>query len=165
MKKVGVKLMESVKIGDRAPGFSLPSESGESVDIGDYIGRKPVVLFFYPRDNTAVCTREACAFRDSYGEFRNIDGAEVFGISSDPVESHKRFSSEYGLPFKLLSDENGAVRKLYGVPKTFGILPGRVTYVIDRVGIVVHIISSQLGYKKHVGEAIKALRASDKEKP
>src|SRR3990167_764257 len=165
MKRVGVKLMESVKIGDRAPGFSLPSESGETVDIGGYIGRRPVVLFFYPKDNTAVCTREACAFRDSYDEFRNIDGAEVFGISSDPVESHKRFSSEYGLPFRLLSDGKGAARELYGVPRTLGILPGRVTYVIDRKGIVVQIISSQLAYKKHVGEAIKALKTSDKEKP
>ena len=152
-------MSESVKIGDRAPGFSLPSESGENVDIGNYIGKIPVVLFFYPRDNTAVCTKEACAFRDSYDEFRNIDGAEVFGISSDPVESHKRFSSAYKLPFKLLSDEKGAVRELYGVPKTLGILPGRVTYVIDGNGIVIQIISSQLGYKKHVEEALKALKA------
>ena len=152
-------MSESVKIGDRAPGFSLPSESGETVDIGNYIGKIPVVLFFYPRDNTAVCTKEACAFRDSYDDFRNIDGAEVFGISSDPVESHKRFSSAYKLPFKLLSDEKGAVRELYGVPKTLGILPGRVTYVIDRNGIVIQIISSQLGYKKHVEEALKALKA------
>ena len=159
MKKEGVRLSESVKIGDRAPGFSLPSESGETVDIGNYIGKIPVVLFFYPRDNTAVCTKEACAFRDSYDDFRNIDGAEVFGISSDPVESHKRFSSAYKLPFKLLSDEKGAVRELYGVPKTLGILPGRVTYVIDRNGIVIQIISSQLGYKKHVEEALKALKA------
>lgn len=157
--------MKPVKIGDRAPVFSLPSESGETVNMGDYIGKRPVVLFFYPKDNTAVCTKEACAFRDSYEEFRDIDGAEVFGISSDPVESHKRFSSEYRLPFRLLSDENGAVRELYGVPKTLGILPGRVTYVIDGKGIVVHITSSQLGYKKHVGEAIKALRAVDEEKP
>jgi len=165
MKKERVKLMKPVKIGDRAPVFSLPSETGVVVDIGDYIGKKPIVLFFYPKDNTVVCTKEACAFRDSYEEFRDIDGAEVFGISSDPVESHKRFSSEYRLPFRLLSDENGAVRELYGVPKTLGILPGRVTYVIDGKGIVVHITSSQLGYKKHVGEAIKALRAVDEEKP
>lgn len=165
MKKEGVESMEPVKIGDRAPAFSLPSESDEIVDIGDYIGRKPVVLFFYPKDNTAVCTREACAFRDSYDEFRNIVDAEVFGISSDPVESHKSFSIEYKLPFKLLSDENGTVRELYGVPKTLGILPGRVTYVIGGKGIVIRIISSQLGYKKHVGEAIKALMAVDKEKP
>jgi len=157
--------MKPVKIGDRAPVFSLPSETGVVVVIGDYIGKKPIVLFFYPKDNTVVCTKEACAFRDSYEEFRDIDGAEVFGISSDPVESHKRFSSEYRLPFRLLSDENGAVRELYGVPKTLGILPGRVTYVIDGKGIVVHITSSQLGYKKHVGEAIKALRAVDEEKP
>ncbi len=155
---------ESVRIGDLAPGFSLPSESGEIVDIRDYIGRKPVVLFFYPGDNTPVCTREVCAFRDSYGEFMNIDGADVFGISSDPVESHKRFSSKYNLPFKLLSDENGAVRELYGVPKTLGILPGRVTYVINGRGIVIRIISSQLGYKKHVDEAIRALRLSDDQK-
>jgi len=158
-------LPESVKIGDMAPAFSLPSDSGEAVNISDYLGKRPIVLFFYPRDNTAVCTREACAFRDSYDEFRNIDDAEVFGISSDPVESHKRFSSEYRLPFKLLSDENGAVRGLYGVPRTLGILPGRVTYVIDGEGIVIHIISSQLGYKKHVEEAIRALRGSENEVP
>jgi peroxiredoxin Q/BCP len=156
---------EPVRIGDRAPSFSLPSESGEHVHLGDYIGRKPVVLFFYPKDNTAVCTKEACAFRDSYGEFRNLDGAEVFGISTDPVESHRRFSSEYRLPFRLLSDEKGAARELYGVPRTLGILPGRVTYVIDRQGIVIRIISSQLDYKKHVGEAIKALKATDRMSP
>jgi peroxiredoxin Q/BCP len=158
-------LSESVRIGDRAPAFSLPSESGETVNIGDYLGKRPMVLFFYPRDNTAVCTREACAFRDSYDEFRIIDGAEVFGISSDTVESHKRFSSEYGLPFRLLSDEDGAVRGLYGVSRTLGILPGRVTYVIDGGGIIIHIISSPLGYKKHVEEAIRALRGSENEAP
>ncbi len=150
---------EPVKVGDRAPAFSLPSESGETVNVGDYIGRRPMVLFFYPKDNTAVCTKEVCAFRDSYEEFSRIEGAEVFGISSDPVESHKRFASEYKLPFRLLSDEKGAVRELYGVPRTLGILPGRVTYVIDGSGVVIHIISSQLGYKRHVEEAIHALRA------
>jgi thioredoxin-dependent peroxiredoxin len=153
-------LSEPVKIGDRARAFSLPSENGETVNIGDFIGRGPVVLFFYPKDNTVVCTKEACAFRDSYDELTGIDDAEVFGISSDPVESHKRFSSEYRLPFRLLSDEKGAVRALYGVPKTLGILAGRVTYVIDGKGVVIHIISSQLGYKKHVEEAIEALRRS-----
>jgi peroxiredoxin Q/BCP len=158
-------LPKPVSIGNRAPSFSLPSENGETVDIGDYIGKKPVVLFFYPKDNTVVCTKEACAFRDSYAEFREIDGAEVFGISTDPVESHRRFSSEYRLPFRLLSDEKGAVREIYGVPRTLGIFPGRVTYVIDRDGKVIHIISSQLDYKKHVVEAIKALKARNSEKP
>jgi thioredoxin-dependent peroxiredoxin len=153
-------LSEPVKISDRARAFSLPSENGDNVNLSDFIGRGPVVLFFYPKDNTVVCTKEACAFRDSYDELRAIDDAEVFGISSDSVESHKRFSSEYRLPFRILSDENGAVRALYGVPKTLGILAGRVTYVIDGKGVVIHIISSQLGYKKHVEEAIEALRRS-----
>ncbi|KAB2834329.1 MAG: peroxiredoxin [Candidatus Dadabacteria bacterium] len=155
---------DPVKIGDRAPVFSLPSESGESVSLGDYIGKKPVVLYFYPKDNTVVCTKEACAFRDNYEEFRRLEGAEVFGISSDPVESHSSFSREHGLPFRLLSDEKGTIRELYGVPKTIGIFPGRVTYVIDGDGIVIHIISSQLGYKKHVEEALWALRSSQKGK-
>lgn len=153
-------MSKPVKIGDRAPAFSLPSESGDTVNIGDYIGKRPIVLFFYPKDNTVVCTKEACAFRDSYDEFRGIDDAEVFGISSDAVESHKRFSYGYKLPFKLLSDGNGAARTLYGVPKTLGILAGRVTYVIDGEGIVIQIITSQIGYKKHVVEAIEALRRS-----
>jgi len=157
-------LSEPVKIGDKAPVFSLLSDNGETVSLGNYIGKKPVVLYFYPRDNTAVCTKEACAFRDSYDEFIRLDDAEVIGISSDPVESHKSFSSSYRLPFRLLSDEKGAVRELYGVPRTLGILPGRVTYVIDREGIVIHIISSQLGYKKHVEEALQALRSSQNEK-
>ena len=157
-------MSEPVKIGDRAPLFSLPSDSSETVSLGNYIGKKPVVLYFYPRDNTTVCTKEACAFRDSYDEFRRLDDAEVFGISSDPVESHKSFSSSYRLPFRLLSDEKGAVRELYGVPRTLGILPGRVTYVIDREGIVIQIISSQLGYKKHIDEALQALRSSRNEK-
>jgi peroxiredoxin Q/BCP len=157
-------MQDPVKIGDRAPVFSLPSESGKPVNLGDYIGKKPVVLYFYPKDNTIVCTKEACAFRDNYDEFRRLEGAEVFGISSDPVESHKSFSSEHRLPFRLLSDEKGAVRELYGVPKTLGIFPGRVTYVIDVDGIVIRIISSQLGYKKHVEEALQALRFSQNEK-
>jgi len=151
-----------VKIGDRAPVFSLPSGSGETLSLNNYIGIKPVVLYFYPKDNTVVCRKEACAFRDNYDEFRRLEGAEVFGISSDPVESHNGFSSEHRLPFRLLSDEKGAVRELYGVPRTFGILPGRVTYVIDREGIVIRIISSQLDYKKHVEEALQALRKSQK---
>jgi len=128
------------------------------VDLRDYIGRKPVVLYFYPKDNTTVCTKEACAFRDNLDEFAKIDNAEVIGISSDSVDSHNRFSAEHNLPFKLLSDEEGKVRELYGVPKTLGLLPGRVTYVIDREGTVRHVFSSQLDYKKHVQEALRSLK-------
>lgn len=154
---------KELKVGDRAPHFGLPSGSGETVRLEDYAGKRPVVLYFYPKDNTMVCTKEACAFRDRFDEFRNIDGAEVLGISSDPVDSHERFSSEYNLPFKLLSDVNGTVRDLYGVPKTLGIVPGRVTYVIDKNGIIRHIFSGQLNYLKHVTEAIEALRRLEKD--
>ena len=157
-------MSEPVKIGDKAPLFGLPSESGETVSLADYIGKKPIVLFFYPKDNTVVCTKEACAFRDNYDEFRRLEGAEVFGISSDPVESHQDFSSEHSLPFGLLSDEKGTVRELYGVPKTLGLFPGRVTYVINLDGLVIKIISSQLDYKKHVEGALMALRSSRNKK-
>lgn len=152
---------KAVKEGDKAPAFSLPSGGGGVVSLGDFLGKRPVVLFFYPRDNTAVCTREACEFRDRYEELTGINGAEVLGISSDPPESHVKFSGAHKLPYTLLSDEGGRVRELYGVPKTLGILPGRTTYVIDSEGVVRRIFSSQLDYKKHVQAAIDALRALD----
>jgi len=112
------------------------------------------VLFFYPKDDTPECTKEACAFRDGYEEFSKLD-AEVVGISSDSVESHRSFAKKHGLPFTLLSDEGGKVRKLYGVPNTLGLFPGRVTYVIDEQGVIRHVFSSQLGTKRHLEEALK----------
>lgn len=152
-------MAKRIRPGDKAPIFSLLSEQGEEVNLGDLIGHSPIVLYFYPKDNTAVCTKEACAFRDSFDEFRDIQDARVIGISSDSVESHKQFSRDYDLPFTLLSDPGGKVRKLYGVPKTLGLLPRRVTYVIDKEGIVRHIFSSQLNYQKHVEEALSALKS------
>lgn len=152
-------MAEKVKVGDQAPIFSLQSEDDETVYLSGLIGKSPIVLYFYPKDNTAVCTKQACAFRDSFEEFRDIEDAIVLGISSDSVQSHKNFSEEYKLPFALLSDPGGRVRKLYGVPKTLGLLPGRVTYVIDKEGIVRHIFSSQLDYKKHIEEALSALKS------
>jgi len=146
-----------VGVGSKAPDFSLPSQSGEMVNLKDFLGQKPVVLFFYPKDDTPGCTKEACAFRDDYAEFGKLD-AEVIGISSDSVDSHRRFASKHDLPFTLLSDEGGKVRRLYGVPSTFGLFPGRVTYVIDEEGMVRHVFSSQLGVEQHVKEALKALR-------
>lgn len=148
-----------IKVGDKAPLFSLQSQDDETIYLSGLIGKNPVVLYFYPKDNTTVCTKEACAFRDSFDEFRNIQGATVFGISSDTVESHKQFSEDYGLPFTLLSDPGGRVRKLYGVPKTLGLFPGRVTYVIDKDGTVRRIFSSQLNYRKHVEEALSSLKS------
>jgi thioredoxin-dependent peroxiredoxin len=147
-----------VEVRSVAPNFTLPSQTGEMVSLGTFIGKKPVILFFYPKDDTPGCTKEACAFRDEYEGFRKLD-AEVIGVSSDSVESHRSFAVRHDLPFTLLSDEGGKVRKLYGASNTFGIFPGRVTYVIDTEGVVRHIFSSQLAVEKHVEEALEALRS------
>ena len=146
-----------VKVGSVAPDFTLPSQAGEMVSLEEYFGRKPVVLFFYPKDDSPGCTREVCAFRDYFEEFGKLD-AEVIGISSDSVESHKRFDVEHDLSFTLLSDEGGNIRRLYGVPRTFGLFPGRVTYIIDQEGVVSHVFASQLSVERHVQEALTALR-------
>jgi peroxiredoxin Q/BCP len=145
-----------VQVGGTAPDFTLPAHSGAPVSLGDLLGEKDIVLYFYPRDNTAVCTAEACAFRDSYELFQEA-GAEVIGISSDSVESHQQFAAAHRLPFLLLSDEDGLIRKRYGVPTAFG-LPGRVTFVIDRRGVVRHICFSQFTSQKHVDQALATLR-------
>ena len=145
-----------LKVGDAAPDFALPSQTGEPVNLKDLVGSKEIVLYFYPKDDSSGCTAEACAFRDSYEVFKER-GAEVVGVSSDSVDSHKGFASRNNLPFILLSDEDGKVRKLYGASSRFGLLPGRVTYIIDRRGIVRHIFSSQLNPKKHIDEALETL--------
>ena len=152
------RIKDRVKVGSVAPDFTLPSQAGEMVSLKDFLGRKSVVLFFYPKDDSPGCTREVCAFRDYFEEFGKLD-AEVIGISSDSVESHKRFAVEHDLSFALLSDEGGNIRRLYGVPKTFSLFPGRVTYVIDREGVVRHVFASQLSVERHVQEALTALRS------
>ncbi len=159
VKETKVKETKShgVKVGDKAPDFSLKSGSGENVSLSDFKGKKSVVLFFYPKDETSVCTKEACAFRDQFQVFKDM-GAEVIGVSSDSEESHKGFATHHRLQYTLLSDEGGKLRKTYGVPSTMGIIPGRVTYVIDKDGIVKHIFNSQMEGEKHVTEAIATLK-------
>ena len=147
----------SVQIGDVAPDFTLPDQSGNEVNLKDFRGKKAVVLYFYPKDNTPGCTTEACAFRDSYEVFKDA-GAEVIGVSSDSSDSHQGFISRHQLPFVLLSDASGKVRKLYGVNTTLGFIPGRVTYVIDQEGVVRHVFNSQFLAAKHVDEALKVLK-------
>ncbi len=147
----------SVKVGDIAPDFSLRSQSGDMVSLSQFAGQKPVVVYFYPKDDTPGCTLESCSFRDSYTAFQDL-GAEVIGISSDSMESHQRFAAKLGLPFLLLSDPGGKVRSAYGVPATLGLLPGRVTYVIDREGVVRHVFNSQFNPQAHVKEAIEVLK-------
>src|SRR2546427_2085893 len=138
-----MKKDRKVSVGDLAPDFTLPDQTGAPVRLGDLVGRKTVVLYFYPKDETPGCTIEARAFRDSYEQFSAKD-AEVVGVSSDSVRSHRRFAQRYNLPFLLLSDADGAVRRLYGVGKTLGLLPGRGTHVIDPTGILRHVYSSPL---------------------
>jgi peroxiredoxin Q/BCP len=148
----------TIKPGDEAPDFALPDGTGRTVRLSDYRGRKAVVLYFYPKDDTPGCTKEACSFRDQYEEFKDA-GAEVIGVSSDSEEAHAKFASKYKLPFVLIADRGGKVRKEYGVPATLGLLPGRVTFVIDAEGIVRHVFNSQFQATRHVAEAAQALRA------
>ncbi len=146
-----------VGVGDRAPDFTLPDRSGRTVHLGDYRGKQAVVLYFYPKDDTPGCTAESCSFRDQYQDFKDA-GAEVIGVSSDSAESHAKFADKHRLPFVLLADRGGTIRKQYGVPATLGLLPGRVTFVIDRDGVVRHVFNSQFQATKHVAEALAALR-------
>ena len=149
---------DGVRVGDPAPDFALPSATGEAVSLSDFRGKSEVVLYFYPRANSPVCSAEACSFRDSYEAFREA-GAEVIGVSSDPAGSHERFARRFRLPFVLLSDAGGEVRARYGVPKTLGVFPGRTTYLIDRQGVVRHVFSSQFQFSRHVTEALGVLRS------
>lgn len=150
-------MAQSIRAGDQAPDFTLPAQSGDLVRLHDRLGERVVVLYFYPRDDTRGCTAEACAFRDSYEVFADA-GAEVIGISSDSVDRHADFAGRHELPFTLLSDQGGQVRKRYGVPAVLGLLPGRVTYVIDRQGTVRHSFSSMTHIGQHVSDALKVVR-------
>src|SRR5580700_287339 len=130
--------MSKIGVGDRAPDFTLTAGDGRSVSLAEYRGKKVVVLFFYPQDETPGCTREACEFRDSFDRFGDA-GAEVIGVSDDDVESHKKFAANHRLPMTLLSDVGGKVRERFGVKALFGIVADRVTFVIDREGVVKHV--------------------------
>src|SRR5262245_50318763 len=143
-------------VGDHAPPFNLKDQRGASVSLADFAGKKNVVVYFYPKDDTPGCTKESCTFRDQYTAFTDI-GAEVVGISSDSAQSHRKFAEKYKLPFPLLAD-TGEVRKQFKVPKSLGLLPGRVTFVIDKKGVIRHVFNSQLNPTKHVDEAIAVLK-------
>lgn len=147
----------AINVGDMAPDFTLPNQAGEPVVLSSFRGQRAVVLYFYPKDDTPGCTVESCSFRDSYEDFVAV-GAEVIGISSDSPDSHKAFAQKHNLPFTLVSDRGAAVRKAYGVPATLGLLPGRVTYIIDKDGKVRHIFNSQFNPKGHVDQAMGILK-------
>ena len=150
-------MARGIRAGDKAPDFTLPSQSGEQVRLYDRLGERVVVLYFYPRDDTRGCTAEACAFRDSFEAFTDA-GAEVIGVSSDSVDRHAAFAGKHKLPFTLLSDQGGQVRKSYGVPAVLGMVPGRVTYVIDREGTVRHSFNSMTNIGQHISDALRIVR-------
>ena len=149
-------MARGIQVGDKAPDFTLPAQSGAPVRLQYRLGERVVVLYFYPKDDTRGGTAEACAFRGSYGVFTDA-GAEVIGVSSDSVGKHAAFAGRYRLPFTLLSDEGGQVCKRYGVPAVPGVLPGRVTCVIDRRGLVRHVVSSMTSISQHVGDALEVV--------
>lgn len=149
---------KKIEKGSQVPVFSLPDQNGKDFSISSVIGKKNLVIYFYPKDDTPGCTKEACSFRDQFEVF-NEEDAMIIGISGQSVESHKRFAEKYHLNFTLLSDESDKVRKLFGVPVNFlGMVPGRVTYIVDKSGKVVYVFNSQTQAEKHVEEALRILR-------
>jgi thioredoxin-dependent peroxiredoxin len=141
--------------GDMIPDASLIDGNGARVKL-DALLQKPLVLYFYPKDNTPGCTVEACGFRDAYDAFVEA-GAEVIGVSSDNERSHSRFREKHNLPYRLMSDTGGAARRAFGVPSTWGILPGRATFVIGRDGRIIYAFNSQFTPDAHVKNALAAL--------
>ena len=144
-----------IAVGDQAPQFKAIDQNGVERSIAD-LGGKPLVLFFYPKDDTPGCTIEACSFRDQYSAFQAL-GAEVWGVSGDGASSHRRFAGKHQLPYPLLVDEGNALRNAFGVAKTLFVLPGRVTYVIDGAGVVRLVFDEMLDANAHVRQAIATL--------
>jgi thioredoxin-dependent peroxiredoxin len=150
--------MNAIKIGSSIPAFALPDQNGVLFDINSVIGKKNLVIYFYPKDDSPGCTKEACSFRDQYEVFKEAD-AVIIGISGQSVESHKEFAEKHRLSFTLLSDEGNKIRKLLGVPSDLlGLLPGRVTFVADKKGKVIYVFNSQSQATRHVDEALRILK-------
>lgn len=144
-------------VGDKVPHFELKDHNGELFDTRNILGKKPVVIYFYPKDFTPGCTKQACSFRDNYEEFKRL-GAEVIGISGDSSDMHSKFVQRYELPFIMLADKGGRVRKLFDVKsELFGLLPGRETFVIDKTGRVIMQYNS-LKASQHIQKALQAVK-------
>ena len=151
-----------VAVGQRAPDFSGPTGGGNQVSLKDFRGKQHVILYFFPKDFTPGCTKEACSFRDRRSEIAKLD-AEIIGASFDTADKHTQFAEAYQLPYPLLSDPDGAIAQAYGVGRLGGLFGGflptkRVTFVIDKEGVVQHVIKSELNIDKHIDEAIGVLK-------
>jgi peroxiredoxin Q/BCP len=149
-------LAQPLGIGDRAPQIALKDQNGIERR-SDQLAGKALVVFFYPKDDTPGCTLEACAFRDSHGDLQAL-GAEVWGVSGDDAGSHQRFAQRHNLPYPLLVDRGNQLRRAFGVPAVLGLLPGRVTYVIDGGGVIRHVFNNLLDGPAHRREALEALK-------
>ncbi len=148
-----------MKVGDALPNFTSKDTNGNDFDSRSIIGKQAVVIYFYPKDETRVCTEQACSFRDNYEEFKAL-GADVIGISADSVASHVKFKSKYNLPFILLSDNDKKIRKLFGVSNDLLFIPGRQTFVADKSGIIQMVFNSMSG-KIHIEKALEILKKLD----
>lgn len=149
--------MGEIKVGDTLPLFGAKDQNGNDFYIASVLGKKILIIYFYPKDDTPGCTAQACFFRDQFEDFKEL-GAEVIGISSDSVQSHKKFETEYKLPFTLLSDEDKSLRNLFGVPNNLlGLWPGRVTYVIDKEGIV-RLVFNSMRAENHFPKVLEAVK-------
>jgi len=153
---------DKLSIGSKAPDFLLRDQDGNGVHFADRIGKNVIVLYFYPKDFTGGCTMEACAFRDSYEDFKDA-GAEVIGVSSDSTETHNAFAEKHQLPFTLLSDPGSKVAEAYGLNKALGLFPARTTFVIDREGVIRHIFESRTNMGAHIEEARKIVQSLERE--
>lgn len=148
----------SLQIGDNCPIFSLENQDGKTINIANFIGQKILVIYFYPKDDTSGCTKEACSFRDSHEAFKDL-GCEVFGISSDSVSSHLKFAKKNRLTFNLLADIKQDVRNSFGVPRSlFGLISGRVTYIIDLKGEIRGIYNSMTDATGHITKALEMVK-------
>lgn len=146
-----------MKIGNIVPDITLTNQHGKTFNFRQLIGEKAFVVYFYPKDFTPGCTKEACNFRDNYQDFKDI-GAEVIGVSADSPESHSRFTEKYNLPYIFLSDENKKAREAFGVkPYLLGLLPGRETFIFDKDGRLIHKFNS-MHAGRHMPEALTVLR-------
>ena len=149
----------ALQVGDKIPSFSAIDTNGNAFESDTIVGKKSLVIYFYPKDDTRVCTEQACSFRDQYEDFKAL-GAEVIGVSSDSVKSHQKFAKQYRLPFTLLSDSDKKLRSLFGVPNDLlGLIPGRVTYVADKNGVIQLAFNSMMG-KIHIEKALEFLNDS-----
>lgn len=148
---------QQLTVGDKAPSFTLLDQNGTTVSSADLYGKEILVIYFYPKDDTPGCTKEACSFRDNFTAFTEA-GVRVLGVSADSPASHKAFAEKYKLPFTLLSDPNNALRDAFGVKgDLFGLIPGRLTFVIDTKGIIQHVFISQTQAEKHIKESLDAI--------